>query len=37
MIFLEDDFGYKKISVPATSDDAASDSDTKNENYVGIR
>ena len=26
----------KKVSPPATSDDAASDSDTKFENYVGI-
>jgi hypothetical protein len=29
-------FGIKKVSLPASSDDAASDSDKKYKNYIGI-
>jgi hypothetical protein len=29
--------GIKIVLLPATSDDAASDSDTKKKNHVGIR
>jgi hypothetical protein len=34
--FWKEIFGIEKVSLPASSDDAASNSDTKYVNYVGI-
>jgi hypothetical protein len=35
-IFWKEILGIKKVLLPATSDDAASDSDTKKKNHEGI-